>query len=132
MQVPAFWLVSLLLLLRSSGLATAESVLEKAPAKAPTKAPADKYVDPECSVTSPHTENFFDLRPLRRVPDMTPPHKDWTAKGQDYNTNFTINVCGPVLADKAHVEGVDEAARMNVSAFYEKGGKIYSIGYVML
>jgi len=79
-------------------------------------------------VTSPHSENFYDLRKLRRVPSHTPPHSDWFVKGQDYNANFTINICAPVLSNTSYVSGVEELQRGNVSAFYEKNGTMYSIG----
>lgn len=86
--------------------------------------------DPPCTVTSPHSGNFFDLRPLTRTPGKTPLHTDWLAKGLDYNSNFTINICAPVLADTSDVEGIEGEARKNVSAFYDKDGERYSIGWV--
>lgn len=86
--------------------------------------------DPLCTVTSPHSGNFFDLRPLIRTPGKTPPHTDWLAKGLDYNSNFTINICAPVLADTSDVEGIKGDARKNISAFYDKDGERFSIGFV--
>lgn len=91
----------------------------------------EKPVDEECTVTSPHSENFFDLRKLRRTQDLTPPQVDWEVKGLDYGTNFSINICGPVLADTSGAEGVADDLRSAVSAFYEKNGTIYSIGYFL-
>lgn len=87
--------------------------------------------DPPCTVTSPHSGNFFDLRPLVRSPGKTPSQTDWLAKGLDYNANFTINICAPVLADTSDVEGIKGEARKNVSAFYDKDGEQFSIGFVL-
>lgn len=86
--------------------------------------------DPPCTVTSPHSGNFFDLRPLIRIPGKTPSHTDWLAKGLDYNSNFTINICAPVLADTSDVAGINGDARKNISAFYDKDGERFSIGFV--
>ena len=60
-------------------------------------------------------------------------HKDdrtesWHAKGYDYQTNFTLNFCAPVVEELRDVVGVDEGLWRNVSAFYTLGGKTYSIG----
>jgi len=87
--------------------------------------PPEKPVDPECTVTSPFSENFFDLRKLRRH-KATPPQTDWHVRGLDYGANFSINICSPVLADIAPEGANGDAA----GAFYEKDGKVYSIGYV--
>jgi len=52
---------------------------------------------------------------------------DWQINGHDYNHNFTLNICEPVLSDYSDVVGVSD--RTNVSGFYidPKGAKI-SIG----
>jgi hypothetical protein len=91
-----------------------------------------KPIDPECTVTSPHSENFFDLRKLQRehVPKKGPPQTDWIIKGLDYGANFSINICGPVIADASRVEGISEKEKDAVGAFYEKNGTMYSIGFV--
>ncbi|KAI5804485.1 mannose-6-phosphate receptor binding domain-containing protein [Geopyxis carbonaria] len=108
----------LLLLAAIAAIAAASPDDPKKPAKDP---------DPACTVTSVQSENFFDLRPLQRVPDHAPPHHDWLVKGQDYGANFSINICGPVLAAAgARADGVP--AGTNVSAFYEMNGTVYSIG----
>lgn len=105
------------------------------PAPAPTDSsltPPQKNPDDECTVNSPFSESFFDLRPLRRVPQHEPAHHDWIVKGQDYGANFTINICGPVLSEAASkVDGLGEdGVGRNVSALYEKDGEVFSIGYV--
>ncbi|KAI5853464.1 mannose-6-phosphate receptor binding domain-containing protein [Tricharina praecox] len=94
------------------------------PATLAVSEPPEKPVDPECTVTSPFSENFFDLRKLRRLPDMLPPQADWHVKGLDYGANFSINICGPVLTEISP-EGANDDA---VGAFYEKNGTVYSIG----
>lgn len=62
-------------------------------------------------------------------------HKDdrdesWHAKGYDYGANFTINICAPVIENVTDVVGVDKSRWQNISAYYEKDDKIYSIGCV--
>ena len=55
------------------------------------------------------------------------------AKGYDYGVNFTMNFCAPVvedLQDTKGVEGVEEKMWRNVSGYYKREGKVYSIGYV--
>ncbi|KAE8844039.1 hypothetical protein PTNB73_08384 [Pyrenophora teres f. teres] len=115
-------LYSLLLLVASSTFATAAS---------------DKPLKP-CTVISPTSERFFDLNPMRRLP----PSKDdgkksskkdadegsWHARGYDYNANFTINFCGPVVEELDAVQDLDKAMWKNVSAFYEKGNQQWAIG----
>ena len=120
MRLPATLATALLLL--SHALADSSS------SPPPEDDKSKKNQDPECAVTSPHSENFYDLRKLRRVSSHTPPHTDWFVKGQDYNANFTINICAPVLSDTSYIDDVDESLRGNVSAFYEKNGRMYSIG----
>lgn len=88
-----------------------------------------------CTVHSPHTGSFFDLRPIALAPidPEKKPHKDqrtssWHARGYDYLANFTINVCAPVLEELELVVGVPKDRWRNVSAYYELDGKAYSIG----
>ena len=54
------------------------------------------------------------------------------AKGYDYGVNFTMNFCAPVVEEIKDVKGVEEKMWRNVSGFYRREGKIYSIGYVRL
>ena len=51
-------------------------------------------------------------------------------KGYDYNVNFTINICSPVVEDVKNVQGVEKDMWQNVSAYYTHCGKTFSIGYV--
>lgn len=101
-----------------------------AAADAPTVPETPGNSDPPCTATSPTSGNFFDLRPLIRTAGNKARDTDWVAKGLDYNANFTINICAPVLADVTQVEGIKGDAKKNVSAFYEKDGEMYSIGFV--
>ena len=86
-----------------------------------------------CTIRSTTTGKFFDLTPIS-VTQHTSSKKDdeplasWRAKGYDYPANFTLNFCAPVVEDLKDVVGVDEDRWGNVSAFYEMGGKTYSIG----
>ncbi|TKX23570.1 hypothetical protein C1H76_4082 [Elsinoe australis] len=88
-----------------------------------------------CAIKSPTTGAFFDLNTVRI--ELPPEGKkapsdqrntSWPARGWDYGTNFTLNICGPVIEQLEDVVGVPESRWKNVSAFYEKGGKAYSIG----
>lgn len=88
-----------------------------------------------CTAHSPSSESFYDLRPISlTLPD--PGKKSsknartdsWGAKGYDYNANFTLNICAPVLEEVKDVVGIKEKEWQNISAFYNMGGKTYSIG----
>ena len=100
-----------------SGLTTADS--------------SDKTPIP-CTIRSNNTGSFYDLRSLKLSlpdPDKKPKSgartESWLAKGWDYNANFSMNICAPVLED---VKDVYEAQWQNVSAYYKMDGKTYSIG----
>ncbi len=80
--------------------------------------------------------SFFDLRPDTAVAiekDGPKPPKnaltvDYIARGWDLGFNFTLNICGSVVKPVDDVVGLKESQARNVSAYYEKGGKVYSIG----
>ena len=92
-----------------------------------------KVVEP-CTVAS-SSGSFYDLRSLSAA---APPAgkkagkndrvEDWHAKGYDYKSNFTLNICAPVVKELDDVSGIYGKHRQNVSAYYEVGSKIYSIG----
>lgn len=91
--------------------------------------------DPPCTIRSNHSGSFFDLNhiSITPLPKGKKPHKDqrtesWRARGYDYPANFTLNVCAPVVEDLSHVVGVDKHLWRNVSAYYERDGKTFSIG----
>ena len=82
-------------------------------------------------------EAFFDLRP-----DIAIAHEegerrkafrsvDYTARGYDYPANFTLNICAPVIKPPKEAEGISDKLLRNVSAYYEKKGKTYSLGCVL-
>lgn len=90
-----------------------------------------------CTIRSPTSGSFFDLNSL----SVLLPPKDakdkkktedevvsWHAKGYDYGSNFTLNICAPVVEELGEVEGVDRDLRGNVSAFYTIGDRTFSIG----
>lgn len=88
-----------------------------------------------CTITSSTSGSFFDLNAITVVPleDRKKSEEDdrkesWHAKGYDYGANFTLNFCAPVIENLTDVVGVDEKRWGNVSAYYVKGGKTYSIG----
>ncbi|KKK27193.1 hypothetical protein P175DRAFT_0457815 [Aspergillus ochraceoroseus IBT 24754] len=89
-----------------------------------------------CAARSPTTGLYYDLSTLT-VPapsgegqksrqDSQP--ESWHVKGHDYNANFTLNICAPVVEKLKDVVGVEEKKWQNISAYYTKEGKVYSIG----
>jgi cation-dependent mannose-6-phosphate receptor len=97
--------------------------------------------DSEPTTTAPCTahstnEAFFDLRPdVAVAPEEGEKRKafratDYTARGYDYNANFTLNICAAVVKPPKEAVGISDKLLRNVSAYYEKKGKIYSLGYV--
>lgn len=87
-----------------------------------------------CTATSTGSGAFFDLRPdIATAPKDGSKHKrgpsaDYLVRGYDYNSNFTLNFCEPVVKPVEDVVGLDKASWRNVSAYYEKDGKVYSLG----
>lgn len=92
----------------------------------------------KCVATSPTTGLYYDLSSLTVHPPPTDPEKSrkhardqsWHAKGYDYPANFTLNICAPVIEDVRDVVGVEEQNWRNVSAYYQRDGRTYSIGFV--
>lgn len=87
-----------------------------------------------CTIAST-SGSFYDLGPLSILPPTygkKPGKNDktssWHARGYDYKSNFTLNVCAPVIEDVEDVVGVDRGHWKNVSAFYEFEDKTYSLG----
>lgn len=111
-----------LLLLAAAMFGTSIATDEKAPAAAP------------CTALSTSGGSFFDLRPdMAIAPTKNGKHKsskseDYVARGYDYGYNFTLNICDAVITPPEKVVGIDEPLWKNVSAYYEKDGKAYSLG----
>lgn len=90
-----------------------------------------------CVARSPTTGLYYDLNTLT-VPPLPSDEKSrkyareesWHVKGYDYGANFTLNICGPVIEEVTDVVGVEDKMWQNVSAYYEKDDKTYSIGFV--
>ncbi|KAI0802368.1 mannose-6-phosphate receptor binding domain-containing protein [Xylaria sp. FL0064] len=83
---------------------------------------------------------FFDLRPdaaIKPKPDGSrPAHShgapltDYKARGFDYGSNFTLNICNPVVEPiEANVKDIDESKWQNISAYYVSKGEYYSLGF---
>ena len=87
-----------------------------------------------CTIKSP-SMGFFDLRPIM-ITKIDENNKQtgkektnsWHSKGHDYNGNFSINLCAPVVEEIEDVLGIEKSLWQNVSAFYEQDGKVFSIG----
>lgn len=101
--------------------------------------PSDGVAGP-CIAHSPTSGLYFDLNAISLSPpqlkDGEKVHKgdrdeSWHGRGYDYGANFTLNICAPVLEKVRDVVGVESARWKNVSAYYEKDGKVYSIGSVL-
>ena len=89
-----------------------------------------------CTIRSPK-KSFHDLNSIVRRPfeegkkyDKDARNTSYIVKGYDYNVNFTINICSPVVEDVKNVQGLEKDMWRNVSAYYTHSGKTYSIGYV--
>ena len=100
-----------------------------------TAASDDKEPFLPCVVKSPNSGSFYDLRSLSVSlpnPDKKPVKgartESWQAKGYDYNANFSMNICAPVVEDVQDLNGIDQKYWKNVSGFYKKGDKTFSIG----
>ncbi|KAI0455474.1 mannose-6-phosphate receptor binding domain-containing protein [Xylaria acuta] len=82
---------------------------------------------------------FFDLRPdaaIKTKPDGSrPSHSrgapltDYKARGWDYGSNFTLNICNAVVDPIEDVQGIEESKWQNISAYYVSEGDYYSLGY---
>lgn len=92
-----------------------------------------KPVDP-CTVASA-TGSFYDLRPLTIKPledgkkaDKSEKTDSWHARGYDYKSNFTLNICAPVVEELHDVVGIEKNMYANISAFYQADSETYSLG----
>jgi cation-dependent mannose-6-phosphate receptor len=86
-------------------------------------------------VATSSSGSFYDLRPdVAIAPEEGKkihkgvPTNDYTVRGYDYGYNFTLNICDSVIKPVTDVVGVDKSLWRNVSAHFESGGKIYSLG----
>jgi cation-dependent mannose-6-phosphate receptor len=82
-----------------------------------------------CIIQSPNTGSSYDLTPLSLY-RKDGKAESWKVKGHDYPTNFTLNICVPVVEELTKVVGIKDTLFKNVSAYYEHKGEKYSIGYV--
>ncbi|KAH8163205.1 hypothetical protein CIB48_g5042 [Xylaria polymorpha] len=82
---------------------------------------------------------FFDLRPdaaIKAKPDGSrPSHSrgapltDYKARGWDYGSNFTLNICSAVVEPIEDVKDIEESKWQNISAYYVSEGDHYSLGF---
>ncbi|ERF72640.1 hypothetical protein EPUS_05694 [Endocarpon pusillum Z07020] len=103
----------------------------------PSTLAADSKPPPKpCTIHSPSTGSYYDLRPLDlSLAQQSTPSKSkdlrtdsWHAKGYDYPANFSLNICGPVIESLADVDGIPASRWKNVSAFYRLASTTHSIG----
>jgi cation-dependent mannose-6-phosphate receptor len=102
----------------------------------------DRAPPKPCTIHSPTTGSFIDIRPLQLIPldnsdkkhsgtshPSPPTNESYHAKGYDYPYNFTLNLCDAVVEPLEKVQGVKESRWANVSAYYtDSHSKIHSIG----
>ncbi|KAI0105463.1 mannose-6-phosphate receptor binding domain-containing protein [Nemania sp. FL0031] len=82
---------------------------------------------------------FFDLRAdaaIKPKPDGSrPSHSrgaplaDYKARGFDYGSNFTLNICNAVVEPIEPVKDIEESKWQNISAYYVSQGDYYSLGF---
>ena len=121
MYFSSFKTLALCAFAMQSGLSNAES--------------SDKAPPLPCTAHSPATGSFYDLRPISLIapdPDKRSSKnartESWQSKGYDFNSNFTLNICAPVIEKVKDVVGLEKRHWQNVSAFYTKNGETFSIG----
>lgn len=87
-----------------------------------------------CTIHSTLSGSFYDVRPLNLsvagTSTQSATNESYHARGWDYGTNFTINICGPVVEDLDDVHGVARKQWANISAFYKDPvhETVYSLG----
>ncbi|KAK3942339.1 mannose-6-phosphate receptor binding domain-containing protein [Diplogelasinospora grovesii] len=116
-------------------LAAAGTTVRAAEAGDKTSTTATAAATP-CVATST-SGAFYDLRPDVALPVPSDgskklhkgiPTEDYVARGWDYGSNFTLNICNSVVKPVDDVVGIDRKLWANVSAYYDHKGKVYSLG----
>ncbi|CAJ2510269.1 Uu.00g061690.m01.CDS01 [Anthostomella pinea] len=99
---------------------------------------SDKTTSTAPCTASSTSGAFFDLRPDVAVKPKADgsksntngaPLEDYKARGYDYGSNFTLNICGPVAEHIEDVKGIEESKWQNISAYYKSQGDYYSLGF---
>ena len=93
----------------------------------------DKPPPKPCTIHSPSTGSFIDLRSLTLSTDgnniQAATNESYHAKGYDYPYNFTLNFCDSVVERLEDVVGIRESRWTNVSAYYtDRYDNVISIG----
>lgn len=87
-----------------------------------------------CTIHSSLSGNFYDVRPLTLkrsgTKTQSATNESYHSRGYDYGTNFSINICGPVVEKLDDVFGIHKHHCSNISAFYTdpKDDTVYSLG----
>ncbi|KAL2313351.1 Cation dependent mannose-6-phosphate cargo receptor [Schizosaccharomyces pombe] len=84
--------------------------------------------EPFCALHHPNTGEYFDLSGLIR--DNTSEKGDYSVNGYDFGTNFSINLCHPVVSNLTNytVEG-DVSSEDSIGGFFTvEDDDLYSIG----
>lgn len=88
-----------------------------------------------CTIRSQVTGSFFDLSAVTILPPENPEEvepedwpQSWHARGYDYPSNFSINICHGVVEKIDQFADIDPELTKNVSAFYTYDGVSYALG----
>lgn len=119
--------------------ATGSTAIPKESSKASTTSSTKTAAATPCVATHSTSGAFYDLRPdiAVAVKDgekhhrRTPTEDYKWSRPSEWPYNFTMNICAPVTKEVKDVVGVEKALWTNTSAYYEEGGKIYSLGYAI-
>ena len=130
---PSRLLSSLVAICALTGAAHASDDESSSLSPSPSTTTTTSTVTP-CVATSTNGA-FYDLRPdTAVVPEKDVKlargthTEDYLARGYDYGYNITLNICAPVVKGIEDVVGLTSEAWSKVGAWYEKGGKVYSLG----
>lgn len=107
------------------------------PYHAAASSPDSRDSEPEpCTIHSSLTGSFYDVRPLILKEEGTKTQSatnvSYHSRGYDYGTNFTVNICAPVVEEVDEVYGISRRQWDGVAAFYKDphDDMIYSIGQI--
>ncbi|KAK3334473.1 mannose-6-phosphate receptor binding domain-containing protein [Neurospora tetraspora] len=127
-------LSSLVALCALTGAAHASDDDSSSPSPSPSTTTTTTSTVTPCVATSTNGA-FYDLRPdIAVIPEKDVKlargthTKDYLARGYDYGYNITLNICAPVVKGVEDVVGLTSEGWSKVGAWYEKGGKVYSLG----
>ncbi|KAJ4303985.1 Cation-independent mannose-6-phosphate receptor CI-MPR [Collariella sp. IMI 366227] len=119
------------LLLAFATLATLSSAAPDNESTKPSSTASSTTASATGCVATSAAGAFFDLRPDTAVlvtegekPPKGVPTEDYIARGWDFGSNFTLNICDPVVKKVKDVEGVEEEGWNGVNTTRRKSATI--------